>query len=239
MNGHDVIRDTERFFDWLARWYDDLPSVRFGDVFPESGRGAILTADLIAGFCTEGPLASARINGIVPATVALLEEAHRRGMKRFVMAQDTHAPESPEFGAWGVHCVAGTRESQMVPELAELPFAGDFTVFQKNALNVGLGTDFEAWLERNDDLSTFLVTGDCTDLCTYQLAMFVRMWANATNRSGRRVMVDASAVQTYDMPVEQAQAASIFPHPGDFIHMFFLYHMALNGIEVVRRVEPA
>jgi hypothetical protein len=29
------------------------------------------------------------------------------------------------------------------------------------------------------------------------------------------------------------------PHPGDLMHAFFLYHMALNGVEVVRTLEAA
>jgi hypothetical protein len=62
------------------------------------------------------------------------------------------------------------------------------------------------------------------------------MWSNAHNKAGKRVWVDASAVQTYDLPVSVAQGA-VMPHPGDFIHMFFLYHMALNGIRVVKCIE--
>jgi hypothetical protein len=26
------------------------------------------------------------------------------------------------------------------------------------------------------------------------------------------------------------------PHPGDFFHRVFLYHLALNGVEVVREL---
>lgn len=235
MSGMDSIRETEPFFEWLAAWYDALPTVAFDAVFPLPAHGAILTADLIVGFCTQGPLASERINAVVPATAGLLRMAHRRGMHRFVLAQDTHAPDSPEFEAWGPHCVRGTHESRMVPELESLPFADEFMVIEKNALSAGIGTGLEAWLERNDDVTNYLITGDCTDLCTYTLAMFVRMWANATNRPGRTVTVDASAVQTYDLPVSRAGGA--LPHPGDFTHMFFLYHMALNGIQVVGSVE--
>lgn len=237
MSGMDGIRQAEPFFEWLAAWYDTLPTVSFDAVFPHPDHGAILTADLIVGFCTEGPLASERINAVVPASVDLFRAAYRRGMRRFVLAQDTHAPEAPEFEAWGRHCVRGTRESRMVPELESLPFSGEFTVIEKNALSAGIGTGLEAWLERNDDITDYLVTGDCTDLCTYNLAMFVRMWANATNRPSRRVIVDAAAVQTYDLPLPDAHG--VFPHPGDFIHMFFLYHMALNGIQVVGDIDTA
>jgi nicotinamidase-related amidase len=237
VSGIDSIRDAGPFFEWLATWHDTLPTVAFDEVFPQPVHGAVLTADLIAGFCSVGPLASERINAVVPVTVELLLLARQRGMHRFVLAQDTHAPDSPEFDAWGPHCIRGTAESRMVPELESLAFAGEFTVIEKNALSAGIGTGLEAWLECNDDITDYLITGDCTDLCAYNLAMFVRMWANATNRQGRRVTVDAAAVQTYDLPV--ADATGVFPHPGDFTHMFFLYHMALNGIQVVGKIDLA
>jgi nicotinamidase-related amidase len=156
-------------------------------------------------------------------------------LSRFVLAQDTHTPDAPEFEAWPPHCIRDTRESETVPELHSLPFANEFTIVEKNALSVGIGTNFQHWLESNDDVTHYVVTGDCTDLCTYSLAMYVRMWANATNRHDKEVIVDASAVQTYDLPVSAANGA--FPHPGDFIHMFFLYHMALNGIRIVSEIR--
>src|SRR5579875_2696179 len=225
-DGRQIIKDTAVFFDWLAGWYDNLAPATFDELVPQPDRAAVLAADLIVGFCSEGPLASERVNSIVRPAVELFRRAHQAGVTRFVLAQDTHAPDTPEFEAWPPHCIRGTRESEMVPELESLPFAGQFTVIEKNTLSAGIGTEFPAWLRANDDVTHYIVTGDCTDLCTYNLAMFVRMWANATNLPGRQVIVDAQAVQTFDLPVSAADAA--FPHPGDFTNMYFLYHMALN-----------
>lgn len=230
-----VIEETKPFFHWLARWYDNLPPAALSSVFPNSAAGAVLVADLIIGFCKEGPLASKRIDAIVRPTVDLLCRANERGVQRFVLAQDTHAPNTPEFEAWPPHCVRGTRESEMVPELRSLPFSGLFTIVEKNALSAGMGTELEAWLSRNEDVTDYVVAGDCTDLCTYNLALFVRMWANAGNLAGKRVWVDASTVQTYDLPVSEADGA--LPHPGDFTHMYFLYHLALNGVQVVSAID--
>jgi nicotinamidase-related amidase len=231
LSGHRIIRDTQPFFDWLATWFDRLPTARFEEVMPDTGRAAILGVDLIEGFCSRGPLASERVAGIVSPTVALLHQAHLRGVSRFVLAQDSHAPNAPEFEAWPAHCVRGTAEAETVHELAALPFAGEFTVIDKNSIAAGINTELQTWLERNDDVTQYVITGDCTDLCTYQLAMFVRLWANATNRSGKKVTVDAATVQTYDVPAGLSNGA--LPHPGDFLHILFLYHMALNGISIV------
>ena len=38
------------------------------------------------------------------------------------------------------------------------------------------------------------------------------------------------------MPVALAGQLGIMPHDGDLLHSVFLYHMALNGVEVVSHV---
>jgi len=44
------------------------------------------------------------------------------------------------------------------------------------------------------------------------------------------------SAQTYDMPVETANALGALPHDGDFLHLVFLNHMRLNRVEVVREI---
>jgi len=66
--------------------------------------------------------------------------------------------------------------------------------------------------------------------------MELRLQANAYQLQ-RRVIVPAEAVETYDRALETAKEQGGFAHPGDLMHAVFLYHMALNGIEVVRAVR--
>ena len=121
----------------------------------------------------------------------------------------------------------------MVPELASLHFSDSFTVMHKNSISSSIHTALDAWLNAHQqNIDTFVVVGDCTDLCTYQLAMHLRLRANAHGYA-QRVIVPADCVQTYDMPVDTAAELGIMPHDGDLMHAMFLYQMALNGIEVV------
>ncbi len=99
-----------------------------------------------------------------------------------------------------------------------------------------MNTGLNDWLQAKPEVDTFIVVGDCTDLCTYQLAMHLRLDANARQRH-RRIIVPANAVDTYDRTVATAQQQGGLPHDGDLLHAVFLYHMALNGIEVVARIE--
>jgi hypothetical protein len=48
--------------------------------------------------------------------------------------------------------------------------------------------------------------------------------------------VPENCVDTYDLPVEAARELGVAPHDGDLLHKVFLYHMALNAVEVVKEI---
>ena len=220
--------------EFIASWYDRLQPRPLAEVITDPASAAIFSTDMVIGFCERGNLASARVGALADPVVDLFQRAHALGLRHFVLTQDTHHPETPEFEAWPVHCVRGTDEAETIPGLQVLPFANLFTVIEKNSLHPGVETEFDAWLDAHPALRTAIVVGNCTDLCVYQLAMHLRVRHNARNLPGVSVIVPADAVDTYDLPVETAAAIGALPHPGDFFHQVFLYHMSLNGIQVVR-----
>jgi nicotinamidase-related amidase len=102
---------------------------------------------------------------------------------------------------------------------------------------VSIGTGLDDWLADHPEVTTFLVVGDCTDLCTHQLAMHLRLRANAFNLHGVRVILPIDGVDTFDIPVKVAEELGIMPHHADLLHLIFLYNMAENGVEVVTKLE--
>jgi nicotinamidase-related amidase len=203
---------------------------------PNPGKTAILSVDVIQGFCYEGPLSSPRVAGIVAPIRQLFERAWAHGVRSIVLTQDTHEPEAVEFSQWPPHCVRGTSESETVDAFKTLAFFDQIVVFEKNSIASGLNTGLVRWLEGHPDVDNFIVVGDCTDLCTYQLAMHLRLDANARQLK-RRVIVPGDCVQTYDRPIQAAREQGGLPHPGDLLHATFLYHMQLNGVEVVSKIQ--
>ncbi len=221
---------------FITDWFAALQPRPLAEMIPQPEHAAIFSADMIVGFCSRGALASDRVGALAQPVRDLFVRAYEHGVRRFVLAQDTHDPATPEFQAWPVHCVRGSEESQTIPELTSLPFRSLFTIIEKNSLDPGYGTNFDAWLDQNADLTHAMVVGNCTDLCVYNMAMHLRLRANALNRSPFEVIVPANAVETYDLPPEEAARIGAMAHPGDFFHQVFLYHMALNGIRVVREL---
>jgi nicotinamidase-related amidase len=234
----NFMEHATEFLQALVDWERELPSLSWDDFIVEAQQGkvAVFSVDMINGFCSEGALASPRVDGIIPTVVSTFKGAFALGVRNFVLAQDCHTPESVEFADFPPHCMAGTSEADTVPALAQLPFADLFTVVPKNSLNAFHGTHLGEWLQAHHDLRIAVVVGDCTDLCVYQMAMHLKLYANAHNLP-LRVIVPENAVQTYDTPVKTARKLGIMPHDGDVNHLMFLHHMRVNGIEVVREIK--
>jgi nicotinamidase-related amidase len=202
------------------------------ELVPDPTRAAFFSADLINGFVHSGPLASPRVRALVEPVVDLFFRGWEHGIREFVLLQDTHPADTPEFRSYPPHAIAGTEESATIPELAGLPFAEALTVIEKNSLHPAIETSFDAWWDDHRDISRAIIVGDCTDLCVYQLAMHLRMRANALGLDDFEVIVPVNAVDTFDIPAsEETQVGAA--HPGAFFHEVFLYHMASNGIRVV------
>lgn len=235
MTGKIHLVDHARpFLAYLEEWYNGLTTVALADVIGSTpDHVALLSVDMINGFCKEGPLASERVGALAEPVASLFRRAYDQGVRAFALAQDTHDPNTPEFAAYPPHCLAGTPESETIAELQRLPFSGEMTVVPKNSLNPDIGTTFGAWVAAHPQVTTFIVVGDCTDLCVYSAAMHLRLTANAFNLQ-RRVIVPASVVDTFDIPVSVAHTIGSKAHDADLHHILFLHHMAMNGVEVIR-----
>ena len=231
------MRDAA-FFRWLESRQSSRPVVSLDQLISESGGAssfALVVVDLIKGFCSEGPLASAQVGELVEPTVQLLERCHREGVEGFYFPCDAHPADSPEFRSFPPHCRIGTSESELAQPLSSLPFAAGFRRYDKGSVSAVVGTDLAADL-KDQSYRTLVCCGDCTDLCLYHLAVGLRFYANQ-HRLDWRIVVPANLVATYDLGVEQALAVGAMPHPGPLLHDLFLYHLELNGVEVVAALE--
>lgn len=223
------------YLDFIEQWVRDLPSLSLDSIIAEAGSVgniAIVSVDLIVGFCHSGPLSSPRVASILPAVSELLTRANDAGIDAIVLTQDTHRPDAEEFGSYPPHCIAGTEESATAPELANLPFSDTFTIVEKNSISSVIEPTFLEWEAVHGPFQTYIIVGDCTDLCVYQAAMGLKL-RSVYQHLGQRVIIPANCVETYDISVETAAAIGSPPHDGDLLHHVFLHSMAQNGIDVV------
>ena len=121
----------------------------------------VIVIDMIRGFMEEGfPLyCGRRATRIIPAIRKLLEEELSRGSKIFFL-NDCHAPNDPEFKMFPPHAIAGTAETEIIPELAG--FAGE--IIPKSRFSIFWDTPLASRLKQlNPD--KLIICGVCTDIC--------------------------------------------------------------------------
>ena len=236
MRENSLATQSQPFLNYLEEWLQALPAMAVNEAIPDPKTTAVICVDVIEGFCYEGPLSSPRVAGIVEPITQLFQTAWDCGVRNIVLTQDTHEEEAVEFAQFPPHCIRGTSESQTVAAFRALPFFNQMAIFEKNSIASGINTGLNDWLDAHPEVTNFIVVGDCTDLCTYQLAMHLRLDANA-RQLNRRVLIPANCVQTYDRPVEAAREQGGLPHPGDLLHAVFLYHMQLNGMEIAAEIQ--
>jgi len=146
----------------------------------------VLVVDMLRGFCEEGcPLyVGETIRQIIPKIRRLLEEEKAKG-SHIIFLCDSHAPDDKEFEMFPPHCVRGTEEAEIIPELRQ--FAGE--VIPKTRFSCFYGTNLDERL-RELKPDKIIVVGVCTDICVMHTV------ADARNRD-YSVEVPADCVATF------------------------------------------
>ena len=148
---------------------------------------AVLVIDMLRGFLEEGyPLyCGAKARDIIPNIQRLLERELAGGAKVFFICDD-HDPDDLEFKVFPPHCIEGTAEAEVIPELAK--YLGE--VIPKKRYSGFFGTALKAKL-RELRPEKIIVCGVCTDICVLYTA------ASARNRD-YEVEVPVDCVASFD-----------------------------------------
>lgn len=236
------------FLNYITKKVNDSPQLSLEELIKESGGVEniyLIYVDILKGFCEQGPLASDRVKEMVKPVVTLSEQLIEKGIpsENLIFLNDYHADDAVEFTSFASHCRRNTTEAEVVDALKPFYEKEGVQIYHKNATSGMFGVNqdgirFFEWLEQTfaKGKSTFLLVGDCTDLCIYQNAMGIRLFANEKNISSVDVIVPITHVKTYDISIEKANQLGIYAHDADFMDVVFLYHMKMNGVNVVSTI---
>lgn len=177
--------------------------------------------DIVNGFIKEGAMAAPRIADIIPPCAKLLKMCNERDMLTAAFA-DCHGKNAAEFMSFPPHCVAGTDEAEIVDELKQ---AGSFILIPKNSTNGFHEKKFRDLLECHPDIDTFIVTGDCTDICVMQFCLTLKTYFTFRDRAVR-IILPLDCTDTYDAP----------GHGSDFSNLAACKLMKDSGVELVGSV---
>jgi nicotinamidase-related amidase len=148
---------------------------------------ALLVVDMLIGFLEPGHnlYCGDDARRIIPNVKRLIEDEQAGGGKVFFIC-DTHDPDDLEFQMFPEHCVRGTREAEVIPELAG--YQGERV--RKRRYSAFYETDLEASLAELKP-EKIVICGVCTDICVMHTA------ADARNRD-YAVEVRRDCVATFD-----------------------------------------
>lgn len=219
-NKEEFLKGSTETLGEIWEMLNGLPQLRLKDL--QGQQTVLVIVDMINGFAREGALQSPRIEAVIPELAALSKACEALGIVKLAFA-DCHTEKSPEFDSYPMHCMDGTAEGEIVEELKAV---GGYQLIPKNSTNGFLEEPFQHWLKANPQVNTFIVTGDCTDICVQQFAITLKTWFNKLNQKAR-IIVPKNLVETYDFGI----------HHGDLMHAMALYNMMINGVEVVDRIN--
>jgi nicotinamidase-related amidase len=129
--------------------------------------------DLLRGFCEPGyPLYCGEPVHPVVSFVRQRAEAYRTVGDPILFSADAHAEDDPESQLYPPHCLAGTKEAEIIPELQEFVTADN--VVPKTTLSCFYGTKLQ---ERLNELKPERVelVGVCTNICILFCAYGLRI----------------------------------------------------------------
>jgi nicotinamidase-related amidase len=210
---------------------------------------ALFIIDEVVGFCTPGagPLAPrvgdpniTAIDGMVQRTDRLARGFACRGYPIWAF-RDEHLQDVPE-PPYPPHCIVGTGEELLVPELRWLNSCEQATVVPKRCISgfVAHSHDLIRWMN-DHEITHAVVVGICTDIC---ITDFVNPLLSARNArlmpTVAEVIVYTEACSTYDLPIDQCTATTLPPsaaHPAEAMHHIGLKSMQDRGAHLANTVS--
>jgi nicotinamidase-related amidase len=148
---------------------------------------AVIVMDMLRGFLEEGCAlyCGAEAREIIPNVQRLLEDMKAEGAGIIYLA-DAHEPDDKEFQMFPPHCIKGTVEAEVIPELSDYPGL----VIPKQSYSSFYGTNLDDVLAEIQPDEVFVV-GVCTDICIMYSV------ADLRNR-GYPVKIYADCVASFD-----------------------------------------
>lgn len=214
----------EKFINNIRKEISELSKITLDDISDNiKDDTALIIIDMINGFYTEGMLASDRVGGIIPAIVNLID--NMKECKKVIFV-DNHTINSIELNTYPVHCIENSTEVEIIPQIKErILDSENYQVIKKNSINGFHTTEFKEWLNKNNQISNFIIVGVCTDICVETFAISLITYFNENNIN-KKIIIPKDSVETY----------SLNNHDGELMNVLSLFKMKSNGINVVESI---
>lgn len=171
----------------------------------------VVVIDMINGFCYEGVFASENVAKLVPKMKEFLEKQISNQIE-IIHYIDNHPEDAQEFASYPAHCIKGSSETQVIPDL-------DFKEIEhiyKNSTN--------GFMAKNPFVyhKNLYIIGVVSDICIFEFALSAQKYKEEFNLP-YKVNVIRDLVTTFDGE----------NHNADEVNDLFLNLLQSRGVTIL------
>ena len=156
----------------------------------------LYVVDMVNGFVNEGVLHDKHIRETIPEQIKLIEKMKEEG-EGLAFIKECHGKDSTEFKNFLPHCIKGTSEAELVPELQL--YEDKAIVYLKNSTSAMFAPNMMNDLVAMENLEEIIGIGCCTDICVMNFLIPLKNYFNQMNRD-IAIFVVKRATDTYHIP---------------------------------------
>ena len=159
---------------------------------------ALFVIDMNNGFVNFGAMANPEYNKLVPEQLKMIDKMRRENeLVNFIL--EGHNEGATEFNTYPVHCVKGTPEAELIPELIVQQNLNNTNTYYKNCINGMLNRNLQDDIKALKNLREVIIEGVCTDLCVFDFGRTALRYFDELNRDIKMFVVK-NAVDTFNAP---------------------------------------
>ncbi len=174
-----------------------------GMLQPSKIQKALYIIDMNNGFVNFGAMANKKYNALVPEQQRMIEKIRREnGLINFIL--EGHDEDALEFKNYPKHCIIGTKEAELIPELLTEQAKTNTNTYYKNCINGMLTGGVSKDIKKLKALKEVIFEGVCADLCVMD---FARTYARFLDQINKEVslFVVKNAIDTFDSPTHNRE----------------------------------
>ena len=158
----------------------------------------LYTIDMNNGFVNFGAMANPKYNDLVPEQERLIKKfIEENEYTTYIL--EGHDKDAREFQTYPAHCILGTEEAELIPELKKYENYVKANKFYKNSINGMLNRKVQDQIKELKDLREVVIQGVCADLCVMDFARTNARFLDEIN-SEAKIFVVRNAIDTFDAP---------------------------------------
>jgi len=154
--------------------------------------------DMNNGFVNFGPMANPLYNKLVPEQIKMIKKIlHENGQLNFIL--ENHDQNALEFKTYPPHCIKGSSEAELIPELKKYASIPGVRIFGKNSINGMFNLSVQEQIRELKALKEVIIEGVCADLCVMDFARSLARYLDEINKEVK-IFVVRDAIDTFDAP---------------------------------------